>query len=144
MSKIYLAGHMLTTGAQMQRNMEKREISEVAPKAEFYVPQDNKEINDKANATQEGLAERIVRHDTDAILWSDTIIIEPLPEALGTHVELGQIKGMKDVAGLIRDAMLSAPTAEKACIAASDIIHHILNQRVYPHYEDISRLAGAT
>ncbi|MDW5598946.1 hypothetical protein VSS74_31595, partial [Conexibacter stalactiti] len=56
----------------------------------------------------------------------------------------GQIKGMKDVAGLIRDAMLSAPTAVKACIAASDIIHHILNQRVYPHYEDIRRFAGAT
>lgn len=142
--KVYLAGHMLTTGSQMQRNMEKREISEVSPKAKFYVPQENKEINDKVNADAEGLAERIVRHDTDAIKWADTIVIEPLPEALGTHVELGQIKGMKDAATEIRDAMLSATSAEKACIAASDIIHRILDQRVYPHYEDIRRVAGIT
>lgn len=144
MNKIYLAGHMLTKGAQLQRKLEKEELAALSPDIQFYVPQENKEINDKENANPEGLAERIVRHDTDAIKWADTIVIEPLPEALGTHVELGQIKGMKDVAKEIVRLNELASSPVEFSVLVSRLASDILAQRVYPHYEDIRRVDGIT
>ena len=82
MNKVYCAGHCLTRGSQMQRMAEKEDLARVNSRIEFYNPMENKEINDKATAKQEGLAERIVKHDTDAINWSDTVIIEPLADCL--------------------------------------------------------------
>lgn len=144
MSKVYLAGHCLTRGSQMQREAEKMDILAVAPDAQFYVPQENKEINDKATANPNGLAERIVRHDTDAICWSDTVIIEPLPEALGTHVELGQIKGMLDVARLWKKLSGEHLDPIKLALAFNAEMEKVLNRKVYPHYEDIRRVDGIT
>lgn len=66
--KIYNAGHMLTRGAQLQRQLEKDELNSVADDLQWYDPKDNKEINDKSNLdNNDGLAEKIVRHDTDAL-----------------------------------------------------------------------------
>lgn len=140
---VYVAGHMLTKGAQMQRKQEVDDLKAVSDCIAFYVPQNNKEINDKQNANQEGLAERIVKHDTDAIMWSDTVVIEPLPEALGTHVELGQLKGMLDVARLWEH--LSAETKGKDLVDVFNAeMQRILTRKVYPHYEDIRRVEGIT
>lgn len=144
MSKVYLAGHCLTKGSQMQRAIEKTDLQEANADLQFYVPQENKEINDKATAIQEGLAERIVRHDTDAILWSDTVVIEPLPEALGTHVELGQLKGMADVARLWKNSTESHSDPLKLISEFGMAMNKILNRKVYPHYEDIRRVDGIT
>ncbi|MGL5015454.1 MAG: hypothetical protein ACRC6V_14395 [Bacteroidales bacterium] len=145
MNKVYCAGHMLTRGSQMQRMAEKEDLARANPRLEFYIPQENKEINDKANAKQEGLAERIVRHDTDAINWSDTVIIEPLAEACGTMVELGQIKGMRDVANqvlqIIENEELDSEDKLRLIQAAAS--KHSL-RKVYPHFEDIRRVAGIT
>lgn len=142
MSKVYLAGHMLNRGSQLQRAEEAQMVRDLGH--ELYSPQENKEINDKANAVQEGLAERILRHDTDAILWSDTVIIEPDSAALGTHVELGQILGMRDLADQIidiiysntMDTYTSMELIEKLC-------DEQINRKVYPHLEDI-RLQAPT
>lgn len=71
MKKVYTAGHCLTRGSQLQRMLEKEELASVNSNIEFYNPMENKEINDKKTANPEGLAERIVRHDTDAINWSE-------------------------------------------------------------------------
>lgn len=146
MSKqVYLAGDMLNKGAQMQRTSEKEDIKSIG--LNLYVPQDNKEINDKANAVQEGLAERIVRHDTDAIVNSDIIVIEPLPQGLGTHIELGQVKGMRDMAQMI----LNVADSECADCSATELLNKIIemservvNKKVFPHYEDIRRVEGIT
>lgn len=145
MNRVYLAGHCLTRGSQMQRMVEKEELARVNPHVEFYNPLENKEINDKATAKQEGLAERIVHHDTDAIMWSDTIIIEPLAEACGTMVELGQVKGMKDVAEQVLRIMGNEELNE------SEVLYHIqremqthVERKVYPHFEDIRRVRGIT
>ncbi|MCS5736873.1 hypothetical protein, partial [Herbiconiux daphne] len=135
-------------GSQMQRTFEKNDLQEANSSIQFYVPQENKEINDKATANPEGLAERIVRHDTDAILWSDTVVIEPLPEALGTHVELGQLKGMKDVAKILKSIFdesesFDAMGRNDAIITqVKRLTNDILRKRVYPHYEDIRRVPG--
>jgi nucleoside 2-deoxyribosyltransferase len=143
MKKVYIAGDMLTKGSQMLRAKEREDIKALG--LPFYNPMDNKDINDKANAVQEGLAERIVRQDSDAIYSSDILVIEPQPFAIGTCVELGQVKGRKDLAKEIVAIM------EDQNLSNTEVIEHIqelaervIEQKVYPHYEDIRRFAGVT
>lgn len=77
MSKqIYLGGGMLDLGDQMLREWEKKELQRLGFKV--YAPQDDKSINDKSNATQEGLAERIVDNDTLGMQTSDILIFDYL------------------------------------------------------------------
>lgn len=145
MNKVYTAGHCLTRGSQMQRLAEKEEMCNVNPTLRFYNPMENKEINDKATAVQEGLAERIVKHDTDAIYWSDTVVIEPLAEACGTMVELGQLKGMRDVANEVLRIISNPEFDENTAlwqIEAAMKAH--AERRVLPHFEDIRRFSGVT
>lgn len=145
MKKVYTAGHCLTRGSQLQRMLEKQELEMVNPSIEFYNPMENKEINDKKTANPEGLAERIVRHDTDAINWSDTVIIEPLAEACGTMVELGQIKGMRDVANQVLQIIENEEldSEDKLRLIQASASKHSL-RKVYPHFEDIRRVDGIT
>lgn len=98
---LYLAGDMLSEGAKMRREWEARGLRLVG--ANLHVPHEDKSINDKANAVQEGLAERIVSNDTQGIIDSDVIVIDAHENGKGTLVELGQIKGMKDMAKIILD-----------------------------------------
>ena len=143
MKKVYTAGHCLTRGSQLQRMLEKEELARANPNLNFYNPMENKEINDKATAKQEGLAERIVKHDTDAINWSDTVIIEPLAEACGTMVELGQIKGMRDVANQVLQVTEHEElTNEDKLRLISEIAMRHHNRKVFPHFEDIRRVPG--
>lgn len=143
MERVYLAGHCLTRGSQMQRKAEKEELAFANSSLEFYNPMDNKEINDKATAKQDGLAERIVKHDTDAIMWSDTVIIEPLAEACGTMVELGQLKGMKDVAEQMLRVLENPELSDSTIIEeVYQIANRHYNRRVLPHFEDIRRVDG--
>lgn len=143
MKKVYIAGDMLTKGSQMLRAQEREQIKDIG--LPFYNPMDNKEINDKANLdNNEGLAEKIVRQDTDAIKESDVIIIEPQPFAMGTMTELGQIKGMKDMAKMILEL---AEEGNNPLVMLGEILQlaeKVHNQKVLPHYEDIRRFAGVT
>jgi nucleoside 2-deoxyribosyltransferase len=140
MKKVYLAGDMLKKGSQILREMEANQIRELG--YEIHSPKDDKEINDKKNQTEEsnnGLAEKIVYKDTNGILESEIIVIEPTNDALGTMVELGQIKGMKDMAKSIK-AILTAYCGNKATI--DEAIHTcdvMINKKVYAHYEDVRR-----
>lgn len=128
----------------MQRMAEKQDIESLDAGHKFYNPMENKEINDKENADYEGLAERIVKHDTDAIDWSDTVVIEPLAEACGTMVELGQIKGMKDVSLAGYKTLTSAlPDQEKLQMLA-ELFERNIDRKVYPHFEDVRRVDGLT
>lgn len=89
--KLYLAGDMLNKAAQMLRTIEREELEKIEG-CEVFNPMDDKSINDKKNATQEGLAERIFAKDTKAILESD-IIVADISQTLGTSIEMGQIAG---------------------------------------------------
>lgn len=141
MKKVYLAGDMLKKGSQILREMEANQIRELG--YEIHSPKDDKEINDKKNQTEEsnnGLAEKIVLKDTNGILESEIIVIEPTNDALGTMVELGQIKGMKDSYKMIC----------KWLYENKDVPTHVFNmfinelrpklmKKIYPHYEDVRR-----
>lgn len=141
--QIYIAGDLMTKGSQLQREAEAVDIRALG--FGLYNPQENDEINDKKNANQDGLAERIVKHDSDAIYASDIVVIEPLAHALGTTVELGQIKGRKDLAKEIIEIYEESELSdEDALTAIYDLANQIVEQKVYPHYGDIRRVDGLT
>lgn len=141
--KVYIAGDMLPKGSQMLRAKEREDIAKIG--LDFYNPMDNKDINDKSKVSNEGLAERIVKADTDAIIESDIIVIEPQPFALGTMVELGQIKGMRDMANMVLE-IINNNKDKESVVVLDEITSLVIKQsmkKVYPHYEDIRRFDGA-
>lgn len=144
MKKVYIAGDMLTVGSQMLRAKEREDIKSIG--LPFYNPMDNKDINDKANLdNNDGLAERIVKQDTDALFESEIVVIEPQPFALGTMTEMGQLKGMKDVAKKILDISKDeSKSNEEVLFEVLELAGKIAAQKVYPHYQDIRRFKGVT
>ena len=147
MKTIYLAGDMLKKGSILLREQEAKELRELGHK--IYSPIEDKSINDKTNQTEEsnnGLAERIVINDTRGILNSDVIVIEPHENALGTMVELGQIKGYKDCARelkFILDRVVKSECDDSQAVNRLAMELHFLikkyDKKVYPHLEDIRR-----
>ena len=147
MKTIYLAGDMLKKGSILLREQEAKELRELGHK--IYSPIEDKSINDKTNQTEEsnnGLAERIVRNDTRGILNSDIIVIEPHENALGTMVELGQIKGYKDCARELKsilDRVVKSECDDSQAVNRLAMELHFLikkyDKKVYPHLEDIRR-----
>ena len=139
--KTYLAGHMLDAGAVMRREWEAEQLRKAG--ATLHVPHEDKSINDKANAVQEGLAERIVANDTKGIIDSDVIVIDAHENGKGTLVELGQIKGMKDMAMIIQDLITKYEDEDQSIY---DLVNEISNtcldveeKKVYAHNTDIRR-----
>ncbi|MCU7556558.1 nucleoside 2-deoxyribosyltransferase domain-containing protein [Macrococcus capreoli] len=140
--QVYLAGDLLTYGAQRQRAYEAEEIRKIG--VDVYAPQEDASINDKANAVQEGLAERIVNNDTQGIMSSDIIVIDVHENGKGTLVELGQIKGMKDMATIILGYF---ELANEGLLDKEDVLYAIewcctdvVKKRILPHNTDIRRL----
>lgn len=138
---IYLAGDLLSEGAKMRREWEASQLRKAG--ATLHVPHEDKSINDKANAVQEGLAERIVANDTQGIIDSDVIVIDAHENGKGTLVELGQIKGMKDMAETVLHMVLGVSNGVLSERAALDMIQadveSILEKKVYAHNTDIRR-----
>ncbi|RPF54753.1 nucleoside 2-deoxyribosyltransferase [Abyssicoccus albus] len=139
--QVYLAGDMLSFGAQLQREKEAKEIRDIGLKV--YAPQEDESINDKANVDNEGLAERIVHNDTHGIKTSDIIVIDCNENGKGTLVELGQIKGMKDFAKMVSDINHGVDAGIYDQDDAYDVITNwardIVYQEVFPHNTDIRR-----
>lgn len=139
--QVYLAGHMLDFGAQRQRAYEAEELRKAG--ATVYAPQEDASINDKANAVQDGLAERIVRNDTQGIMSSDIIVIDAHENGKGTLVELGQIKGMRDMAidilGILFDIELGMISERFALEEIERVCLAVTEKRILPHNTDIRR-----
>ena len=140
-TKTYLAGDLLSEGAKMRRTWEAEQLRKAG--AILHVPHEDKSINDKANAVQEGLAERIVANDTKGIIDSDVIVIDAHENGKGTLVELGQIKGMKDMAGIVLSSVLDVTNGVLSERDALDLIQadveSVLEKKVYAHNTDIRR-----
>ena len=138
---IYVAGDMLSEGARMRRAWEAEQLRKAG--ANLHVPHEDKSINDKANAVQEGLAERIVANDTQGIIDSDIIVIDAHENGKGTLVELGQIKGMKDMAETVLHTILGVSNGVLSERDALDMIQadveSVLEKKVYAHNTDIRR-----
>ena len=150
-TKTYLAGDLLSEGAKMRREWEAEQLRSAG--ANLHVPHEDASINDKANAVQEGLAERIVSNDTQGILDSDVIVIDAHENGKGTLVELGQIKGMRDMAKIILDirksfeerheqdgdwASYNVMTLDELD-AVYEVAESVMAKKVYAHNTDIRR-----
>ena len=148
---IYTAGDMLSEGARMRRAWEAEQLRSAG--ATLHVPHEDKSINDKANAVQEGLAERIVANDTQGIIDSDIIVIDAHENGKGTLVELGQIKGMKDMAEIILgvrkrfearhendgDWASYNDMSQDELQAIYDEAESVMEKKIYAHNTDIRR-----
>lgn len=92
--KVYLGGDLLSTPMVEYRKKQKDEINGILG-VQAYSPSDDKSINDKSNAIQENLAERILNNDYNAMLESDVYTFDILNHATGTIAELSILLGMK-------------------------------------------------
>src|SRR5699024_2619661 len=99
MTKTYLAGDLLSEGAKMRREWEAEQLRKAG--ANLHVPHEDASINDKANAVQEGLAERIVENDTKGIIVSVIIVIDAQEDGKGNLVVIGTSKSMRVMANNI-------------------------------------------
>ena len=143
-NKVYVGGDMLKDGARQARTLEKETLRLMGYIP--YNPLDDKEINDKSNQTEESnnnLASKIVKNDTEGLMDSDIICLEPTNDACGTMVELGQVKGMTDIAKAILELdahCYKADTGlEYELYNILKICNNIKNKIVYTHYGDVRR-----
>ena len=108
---IYLGGDMLSIGQQMRREWEKQELQRLGFKV--YAPHDDKDINDKENAKQDKLAERIVANDTLGMETSDVMIFDYLPHAQGQFAKWGMHSTLKEQVRKILKFMFNVLTSDK-------------------------------
>ena len=138
---VYVGASLLNTGAQMQNEIRKGKILEAG--LEPYLPQDDKSINDKANAVQEGLAERIVNKDFGAIDSSDVILFDVL-ETTGTTTEIGYVFGQKRLASQLLGIINTARDEDYASPAdiltsVEDFLRSTLEKPVIMTSSDVRR-----
>ncbi|AAX92355.1 nucleoside 2-deoxyribosyltransferase [Staphylococcus phage Twort] len=91
---VYLGGHLLNQAMIEYREKQHDRVEGIVGITP-YSPHKDKSINDKENAVQEGLAERILNNDFKAMQESDVFVFDILNEGLGTIAELGILLGMK-------------------------------------------------
>ena len=90
----YLGGHLLNQAMVDYREKQHNEVEGIIGVTP-YSPHQDRSINDKSNAVQEGLAERILNNDFKAMQESDVFVFDILNEGLGTQAELAIVLGMK-------------------------------------------------
>ena len=95
--QVYNGGHILNEAMVEYRNKQANQINGING-VKCYNVLDDKSINDKSNAVQEGLAERILNNDFKAMQESDVFVFDILNEGLGTQAELAIVLGMKQQA----------------------------------------------
>lgn len=91
---VYMGGHLLNQAMVEYREKQHNEVKEIKG-VKPYSPHQDKSINDKSNAEQDLLAERILKNDFKAMQESDVFVFDILNEGLGTIAELGIVLGMK-------------------------------------------------
>ena len=91
---IYMGGHILNDAMVDYRDKQHKQVEGIVGVSP-YSPHKDKSINDKANAEQTKLAERILNNDFKAMQESDIFVFDILNEGLGTIAELGILLGIK-------------------------------------------------
>ena len=91
---VYMGGHILNDAMVDYRDKQHKQVEGIVGVSP-YSPHKDKSINDKANAEQTKLAERILNNDFKAMQESDIFVFDILNEGLGTIAELGILLGIK-------------------------------------------------
>ncbi|QQV88452.1 nucleoside 2-deoxyribosyltransferase [Staphylococcus phage ZCSS1] len=103
---IYMGGHLLNQAMVDYREKQHEQVEGIVGVTP-YSPHKDKSINDKANAQQEGLAERILNNDFKAMQEADIFVFDVLNEGLGTIAELGILLGIRHEAETLLNYELS-------------------------------------
>ena len=139
----YLGGHLLSQGMTEYRQKQHEEVEGIVGVTP-YSPHNDKSINDKANATQEGLAEKILHNDFKAMQESDIYVFDVLNEGLGTISELSIVLGMKHQAQKIIDKYYDVDFRVLDSNTQDDILeaYNIVNKPVLIYCSDIRQGNG--
>lgn len=129
--KVYLAGDMLSHGAQRQRAYERDVLLDNG--VDVYNPADNKDINDKLGTSHDKLAERIVAADSAAMMDCDVAVVDYLRNAEGTICEIGMFLGYKQLAEQLLEMIMCGGTE-------SDVVAELrrnIDRKVIVHSTDV-------
>lgn len=102
----YMGGHILNQAMVDYREKQHKQVEGIVGVTP-YSPHQDKSINDKSKAEQEGLAERILNNDFKAMQDSDIYVLDILNEGLGTISELSILMGIKHEAETLLNYELS-------------------------------------
>lgn len=141
--QVYHGGHILNDAMVEYRNKQADQINSIIG-IKCYNVLDDKSINDKANAEQTGLAERILNNDFKAMQESDIFVFDILNEGLGTIAELGILLGMKHQAQKIIDKYEDIDFRYLEPLTQYDILeaYNIVNKPVLIYCSDIRQGHG--
>ncbi|AXF38276.1 nucleoside 2-deoxyribosyltransferase [Staphylococcus phage Quidividi] len=141
--QVYHGGHILNDAMVEYRNKQADQINSIIG-IKCYNVLDDKSINDKSNAVQEGLAERILHNDFKAMQESDILVFDVLNEGLGTIAELGILLGMKHQAQKVIDKYDDIDFRELSKDTQEDILesYKIANTPVLCYCSDIRQGHG--
>lgn len=141
--QVYNGGHILNDAMVEYRNKQADQINSIIG-VKCYNVLDDKSINDKANAEQTGLAERILNNDFKAMQESDIFVFDILNEGLGTIAELGILLGMKHQAQKIIDKYEDIDFRDLEPLTQYDILeaYNIANTPVLCYCSDIRQGHG--
>ena len=136
--QVYLGGHMLTKGSQMQRNWEKEELvkRDIPLFNPLEAPHNDKQKEAHSN---DDLAERIVANDVHHIWNSDVCVIEPLPEAQGTICELGMIYAFNKWWNELDDLYQSSSDMVEFGVKVHEYMNKYPKKQTFAHMQDVRR-----
>ncbi|WXX02957.1 nucleoside 2-deoxyribosyltransferase [Staphylococcus phage LJLAME001] len=140
---IYMGGHILNEAMVDYRDKQHKEVDGIVGVTP-YSPHKDKSINDKANAEQTKLAERILTNDFKAMQESDIFVFDVLNEGLGTIAELSILLGMKHQAQQIINKYEDVDFRELDKNTQDDILeaYHVVNKPVLIYCSDIRQGHG--
>ncbi|EKF8758057.1 nucleoside 2-deoxyribosyltransferase [Staphylococcus pseudintermedius] len=140
---VYMGGHILNE-AMVDYREKQHSLVEGIVGVTPYSPHKDESINDKENAIQEGLAERILANDFKAMQSSDIYVLDILNEGLGTITELGIILGMKYQAQKIIDKYDSVDFRKLDTKTQDDVLeaYTVVNKPVLIYCSDIRQGHG--
>lgn len=141
--QVYNGGHILNDAMVEYRNKQAEQINSIIG-VKCYNVLDDKSINDKSNAEQTGLAERILNNDFKAMQESDIFVFDILNEGLGTIAELGILLGMKHQAQKIIDKYEDIDFRDLDSLTQYDILeaYNVVNKPVLIYCSDIRQGHG--
>lgn len=136
--QVYLGATLGNRGARLLNEEYQKAITGAGGMA--YLAQNNKDINDKKNAKQEGLAKRIVEADFGAIDNSDAYLFDLL-ETTGTTCEIAGIYAQKRLAKQMDDFIVGITelggSAEDVLREIEKRIHTIMQKPVVVTCSDL-------
>jgi len=142
---VYNGGAMLSQGLVEYRSKQTKQMNDI-DEIRAYNPADDTSINDKSNAEQTGLAERILANDFKAMQESDVFVFDVLNEGLGTIAEMGIVLGMKHQAQKVVDELKEVELREGYLNDDEDALRDqqfaILNKPVLCYCSDIRQGNG--